>query len=936
MAAVPQPKAGPNKNLPTSSGQLTAITLGVVVLAMFFLFLRLAAQEKVNLVESKRAAASAVSNLLAKALVAPLDLQDDQSVAEQLQHLRSNPEVRAVAVWRAGNSSENPLVELSPPQATRLVRPPNGSSATESIQIDSILVVRPITTETVSKTGHPVESTLLGLVAIEFSLNETNQAIHASRVRVLGLATGLALFLAVVIGGVQRRAMSAQEVVNRELADLNKLKDEFLANTSHELRTPLNGIIGLTEALLDDAALSPNARRSLSMIGTSGRRLANLVNDILDFSKLDEGGIILQRRRMDVHALAERVILLTKPLLGPKPIQLFTTMEATTPWVYADSNRLEQILLNLVGNAVKFTERGSIIISASVERETLVVEVRDTGIGIAPEHHASIFQAFQQADGTTARKYGGTGLGLTVTKKLVELHGGTLGLESRLNHGASFTFTLPLAAEIASEPEEALFVIHSPQAALDGSFESASGRFILAQSGLPPAPAPRAPSVPVSAPASSTLAPRSTTRVLIVDDEPVNRAVLVQQLNTRGYDLHEATDGVDAVEWIRANGAPDVVLLDVMMPRMNGYDTLRHLRETFPKATLPVLLLTAKNREIDIVEGFNSGANDYVTKPFTRSELEARVDHHLQLKRSGENLQVELLRRTELEGSLLDLSAKESAALVRVGELELAHRGVRSELHAAESQLIQAEKLASLGQSIASIAHEIGNPIGYISGSADLIGLELDEMESAVSGAEAVRLHGSAMRSSLEDIQTGVEKVREISKAMRNVSRTDSTPTADVSLAELTREALVILGGRISGFAVENTVNPAHTVRCRRSHIGQVVMNLVANGCDALREHREKQGAASCGKLRVSSETLPDRTVVLLVEDDGPGVPEHLRAKILEPFFTTKPAGVGTGLGLAVIHKIVLQHGGRLLVERSTALGGARFEVHLLKECPDE
>jgi DNA-binding response OmpR family regulator len=160
----------------------------------------------------------------------------------------------------------------------------------------------------------------------------------------------------------------------------------------------------------------------------------------------------------------------------------------------------------------------------------------------------------------------------------------------------------------------------------------------------------------------------------------VNRAVLVQQLSARGYQLHEAADGVEAVEWIRQNGAPDVVLLDVMMPRLNGYDTLRTLRDTFPKERLPVLLLTAKNRENDVVEGFKAGANDYVTKPFTRSELDARVEHHLQLKRASEELEAELVRRRDLEGSIADLASREAAAHAKLTEVIVEREHLQREL----------------------------------------------------------------------------------------------------------------------------------------------------------------------------------------------------------------------------------------------------------------
>ena len=907
------------KALPTNSRQLTVVTLAVVVLTMCFLFLSLAAREKANLVESKRAAAAAVADLFSKAMLAPLDLFDDESAREQMQHLRSNPEVRGVSVWRS--EQEKAVVEFVAPGALRMVRPDAQAIAHESVQEDVIVVVRPIVRDTSGRPGPATANERVGVAAIEFSLEASNEAIRSSRLRILALAAGLALFLAVVIGGVQRSAMLAQERVNAELNELNSLKDEFLANTSHELRTPLNGIIGLTEALLDDGSLNTNTRRNLAMIGTSGRRLANLVNDILDFSKLEDRELVLQRRRLDVASIARRVITLTTPLLGKKPVSLSCSMGATAPHVYADANRVEQVLLNLVGNAVKFTERGSISIRTSLDRDYLAIHVQDTGIGIAEQNHSSIFKSFQQGDGSTARKYGGTGLGLSVTKKLVELHGGTLTVKSAPGQGSTFTFTLPLAADTVGDEGLETGELATSIPALDGSLASASGRYIVADvSGAGTAK---------SDPPKRSREAGGATRVLVVDDEPVNRAVLTQQLESRGYQIHEATDGVEAVEWITRNGAPDVVLLDVMMPRMNGYETLRTLRDSFPKSELPVLLLTAKNRESDVAEGFRSGANDYVTKPFTRTELEARVEHHLQLKRTSEELHDELGRRRDLEGSIAALTSQEAAAHAKLEVVGIEQKRLEGDLQAAERQLVQLEKLATLGEAVASVAHEIGNPIGYISSSADLIGMELDELDEACPDLGTVMRHSAAIRSSIDDIQTGVEKVRELSQAMRNVGRVDDVPTDDASLLEIARESLLILAGRTSGFTVTNAVDAAHLLRCHRSHIGQAIMNLVANGCDALREHREKHGHASCGRVQVASERAADGTIIVVVEDDGPGVPESLREKVLMPFFTTKAVGVGTGLGLAVVQKIAAEHGGRLAVSRSTALGGARFELHV-------
>ena len=234
---------------------------------------------------------------------------------------------------------------------------------------------------------------------------------------------------------------------NAQLQRLDQLKDEFLANTSHELRTPLNGIIGLTESLIDGATgqLPKPTISNLENIAFSGRRLSNLINDILDFSQLRHKNIELQIKPVGI-GLLDIVVTLCQPLMGTKNLQLINSVTPDLPLVDADENRVQQVLYNLIGNAIKFTESGTVEISANaislespqladkessvtsqlqslILRSKLQITVSDTGIGIAEDKLERIFKSFEQADGSTAREYGGTGLGLAVTKKLVGLHG---------------------------------------------------------------------------------------------------------------------------------------------------------------------------------------------------------------------------------------------------------------------------------------------------------------------------------------------------------------------------------------------------------------------------------------------------------------------------------------------------------------------------------
>jgi two-component system sensor histidine kinase ChiS len=403
----------------------------------------------------------------------------------------------------------------------------------------------------------------------------------------------------------------ALKAKNEALSRLDKIKDEFLASTSHELRTPLNGIVGIAESMIGGAtgSLTPQQLYNLSMIVTSGRRLTNLVNDTLDLSKLKHQELDLTLKAVDLTVVAEVVLTLSEPLIGAKALRLLNTLPPDLPPVMADEARVQQILHNLVGNALKFTETGRITISAKVRDDFVAVTVADTGIGIPAAEHEAIFQSFKQVDSSDTRAYGGTGLGLSISKQLVELHGGTIWLESQLGQGSQFTFTLP-RYPASSRPLEA------------------EPRRPVAVSRL----SPKIPAElePIYVEPAQVLTENKNFTILVVDDELINVQVLVNYLSMQHYRVVQAFDGHEALEAV-AETNPDLILLDVMMPKMSGYEVCRKLRARHPAHTLPIVLLTAKNQTSDLIAGFAAGANDYITKPFDKNELLARVKTHLRL-----------------------------------------------------------------------------------------------------------------------------------------------------------------------------------------------------------------------------------------------------------------------------------------------------------------
>jgi two-component system sensor histidine kinase ChiS len=434
---------------------------------------------------------------------------------------------------------------------------------------------------------------------------------------------------------------------NAELQRLDKLKDEFLANTSHELRTPLNGIIGIAESMMDGATgeILPVQRQNLLMIAASAHRLNNMVNDILDLSKLKHNRIEINPRSVGIWAIAEVVITMCKSLVGKKNLQLINAIPRNLPLAYVDESRLQQIFYNLIGNAIKFTESGKVKVTASViggkgehspiprqspqRREpphgagssapyspassSIAITVADTGIGIPPERLENIFEAFEQGDGSIVRQYGGSGLGLTLVKQFVELHGGKIWVESQVGVGSRFTFTLPISFEEVGIRNE-----------IEVRYKGES---------TPSPLSPLSPLSPASPPSSSSS--EGKFKILIVDDDAINLQVLNNHLSLANYYVIQALSGEEALNIIDSGQEIDLVILDIMMPRISGYEVCATLRQKYPAHKLPVIMLTAKTQISDLITGFQFGANDYLNKPFSKDELLIRINSHLLLAKTN-------------------------------------------------------------------------------------------------------------------------------------------------------------------------------------------------------------------------------------------------------------------------------------------------------------
>ncbi len=430
------------------------------------------------------------------------------------------------------------------------------------------------------------------------------------------------------------------EAFNRMVQSIKKtdqMKDEFLANTSHELRTPLGGIIGLAESLVDGAAglLDRAVMSNLILIESSGKRLCGVVADLLDFSQLKNRDIKLSLTAVDLREATELVFNLSRPLLAGKSIELRNEISPSLAAAWGDENRIQQILHNLIGNSIKFTDSGSITVSGTELAEMIEFTVSDTGIGIPADRQEDIFESFQQVDATVTRQYGGTGLGLSITKQLVEAHGGIIGVESTLNQGSRFCFTLPKSKQpfdrqrrTGKKGDDYLTKLNEDETLK-----------VL-------------PSVSIGG---------TNFKILTVDDELVNQQVLTNQLSLQNFSVTQAYNGYEALEAVEKEEF-DLILLDIMMPRMSGYEVCQKIREHYPANELPIIMLTAKNLVSDLAEGFDSGANDYLAKPVSKNELLLRVKTHLNLAK------INTAYSRFVPKDFLRLLDKESIVDVRLGD----------------------------------------------------------------------------------------------------------------------------------------------------------------------------------------------------------------------------------------------------------------------------
>jgi signal transduction histidine kinase len=685
------------------------------------------------------------------------------------------------------------------------------------------------------------------------------------------------------IGRAERdRAKEGLESAYEQLQTADRLKSEFFSNITHELRTPLTMILSPLEATMN-SDVSAAVRPTLLLIWRNGIKLLRLVDTLLDLSRIEENFLRLRVEQDDSVQLLRELVDHTAPLAARKDIDVTLEVKERCSDLYIDVDKLERSVINLLSNALKFTpEGGRVAIVLSATEKDALIEVQDSGIGIDPEAQDRIFERFQQADGSTTRRYGGTGIGLSFAREIVRLHGGDIEVESIPGEGSTFRILLRRGNEHFEsskldrrrrdqtrpvgqrredqEPAEWAKQIEGGNAYKFLEIEEATDRRLVERS-------------------DDTL---KATRVLVVEDN-VELIRFVHSLLEPEHAVYLASDGEKGWE-LAQREKPDLIVTDYMMPVLDGLGLIERVRAHESLSSIPIVMLTAKSDVEARVKGREAGADVYMGKPFDAHELQAAV--RALLKQRGRQV----------------------------------------------SQMVKAQS-RSLELISAGLAHEIHNPLSYVKNAHFVIARDARRLlDAAKLLPEEARteLHRSFSRIEQMVIVAdgGINRLQAIVELVRRYARdgydSDGEPLSVDELILDTVRLAIPTPSRAETLRL-NLDTEGTAILGRRDELQQVIRNLVQNALDAVGED---------GHVTVRSR-VDDARVVVIVTDDGPGIPPDQLTHIFTPFYSTKDGGEGLGLGLAIAQQVTLAHGGTLDV-RSQLGTGTEFTLRLPSASPED
>ncbi|WEK54689.1 MAG: ATP-binding protein [Candidatus Cohnella colombiensis] len=738
---------------------------------------------------------------------------------------------------------------------------------------------------------------ILAILVVNDILNN-NGTIHTGSYFAYGLLIFI-ICLAIILAISYTKAFKEVQSLSLKIIEVSKIKDGFISDTSHGLRTPLNGIVGLAESLLTNTkgTITNEQQLHLSMIISSGKKLSYLVNDILEYARLQNKEFLLQKTAVDLRQLAEVVLIIVRPLTSGRTLTLLNQVPVNFPPVFADETRLQQIIYNLVDNAIKNTPSGSISIAASLDNDYVTVSVMDTGVGIAEASIAELFHSFElHKERTTTME---SGLGLTISKRLVELHGGTITVNSEVGAGSQFSFTLP-----------AIRTNHDQQMAQQEAAASVEGTANFLQLGE------------ISATANQS---KSKFNVLVVDDEAVNLHVVTQQLQTLQCSITTVHHGEEVLAMLTELHRFDLVILDLMMPGISGLELSQRIRERYPLYELPILMMTAQNREESMIAAFRVGANDYISKPFNKGELVSRADTLLRLKHAVQEVQFNALELELLNKQLSELN-RDLEEKINERTVQLAQSNESLNLRNTELHRLELARRHLLSD----ISHELRAPMTSIRGYVEAIveGMVEDE-ESRTKYLKTILAKAIGLNRLIDDLlelsrleTRRTEMEFEFIPVMKLIHQIQSKQEIDVHQAGL--------HFRFDLAELPPSIEELHVV-IDPDRIDQVMTNMIVNAI----HHTPVGGeiAITCRYQDNPSNEPYLGELIIDVSDTGKGISEEALPLIFQRFYREDQSVSyadyqGSGIGLAIAKEIIACHEGHIGVA-STVGRGSTFSITL-------